>query len=282
LIAALARLVAVAALVGAPLTVAPAGPAAATGPDCVALVVDRAPGSVATRCVTWTSGITGVQVLRNAGYAVQFRRDGLICRIGGFPATCAADATHYWSYWHRAPGSSSWTYSTEGASTYRPPRGSTEGWAYLDGSSRRPAGIAFGTICPPPPPRTTPPPTTAPRTAAPPRRPAPAPTAATTRPPLGGGSDTDPAPGGAAPPARSPGTGGTIAGTPTASRPGSAAPTDASTATGASPSPVASAGDTGAEPDPGGGAPVAALFGLLLAGALGGGALWRARRRRPG
>ena len=51
-------------------------------------------------------GATGVDVLEAGGHTVGFRHDGLVCTIDGLPKTgCAAvDDTHYWAYFHRAPG----------------------------------------------------------------------------------------------------------------------------------------------------------------------------------
>jgi hypothetical protein len=270
---AVGRVVVVLGLAGASIwPAAVIDPARAAGPDCVALVVDPAPGGARTGCVTWTAGITGMQVLR-AGHTVQVRpTDGLICRIDGAPATCAPDANHYWSYWHRPAGGSSWAYSNEGAATYHPARNSSEGWAYQNGGSRQPANIAFSTICPPPAP--APRPTrSAPRTSPPP------PTRATSRPPAGPGSRStgpagSPAARSTAPAARTSAAAG--ARSTTASRTGSAGPTGSPGGSALPPvAPVAAE-------DRGGGAPVGVLLGLLLVAAVAGTGVWFARARRAG
>jgi cell division septation protein DedD len=119
---------------------------------CVALIVDgRALGSdVSSSCATVNQGATGVGVLRAAGHSVGFRSDGLICTIDGLPKSGCADVddSHYWAYFHRAPGKTSWTYSTEGPSTYRPANTATEGWIYRDGGALTPPdNVPYTQIC---------------------------------------------------------------------------------------------------------------------------------------
>lgn len=134
---------------------APAASAARAQPICIAVVVDpRALGSpVSTGCAKVSPGSTGLAVLTAAGYRVGFRSDGLVCTIDGLPKSgCSAvDDSHFWAYYHRAPGATSWTYSTSGPATYKPPAGSTEGWVYEDGSSRTPEDVSYRSICPPQP-----------------------------------------------------------------------------------------------------------------------------------
>lgn len=48
--------------------------------------------------------------------------------------TAAATTYAYWSYWHKAPGATSWTYSGSGPYYYRPADGSVEGWHFVTGS----------------------------------------------------------------------------------------------------------------------------------------------------
>lgn len=146
---------------------APAGiptPAAAAARRCVAVIVDSGSG-LSGRCTDWSSGMTGLEALSATGHSFRYAPSGLICAIDGFPADCRVDPTHYWSYWHRSPGGTAWSYSNEGAGTYRPAVNSTEGWAYQNGSSRQPRTITFAAICP---------------TAAP----APSPTASPSQPPV--------------------------------------------------------------------------------------------------
>jgi hypothetical protein len=145
---------------------ATAAPSAAGHRICVALVVDAHSigGPVSTGCAKVDRGATGVDVLEAAGHTVTFRSDGLLCTIDGLPRSgCSAvDDTHYWAYFHRAPGSTRWSYSDEGPSTYRPVNDSTEGWVYDDGTKLTPRNVRYASICPPeaptprPTPRTTP------------------------------------------------------------------------------------------------------------------------------
>jgi hypothetical protein len=120
---------------------------------CVALVVDgRALGSdVSTSCATVAKGATGVDVLQAGGHTVGFRSDGLLCTIDGLPkGGCeSVNDTHYWAYFHRAPGSTKWVYSTEGASSYEPANDSTEGWVYDNGTALTPQNVPYAQICKP-------------------------------------------------------------------------------------------------------------------------------------
>ncbi len=137
-------------------TVTPSAAAtAAAGRDkptiCVALVVDgRSLGSdVSTACATVPRDATGIDVLEAAGHRVGFRSDGLLCTIDGLPKTGCADIddSHYWAYFHRAPGRTKWVYSSEGPSTYQPVNDSTEGWVFDNGSTRTPENVPYATIC---------------------------------------------------------------------------------------------------------------------------------------
>jgi hypothetical protein len=142
----------------------PAAMTAAKPKICVALVVDgRALGSnVSTTCAKVTKGATGIDVLEAGGHTVGFRSDGLLCTIDGLPKSgCAGvDDSHYWAYFHRAPGTTKWVYSSEGASTYQPANDSTDGWVYDDGKALTPEDVPYAAICKPKPKtRTTPSPT---------------------------------------------------------------------------------------------------------------------------
>jgi hypothetical protein len=152
---------------------ATASTSATTKPTiCVALVVDgRSIGSdVTTTCAKVPKGATGVDVLEAAGHHIGFRDDGLLCTIDGLPkGGCATvDDSHYWAYFHRAPGATTWTYSSEGAATYQPANRSTEGWVYDDGKALTPDNVPYAQICKPTPaPTPTPTRTTSPATSTP-------------------------------------------------------------------------------------------------------------------
>jgi hypothetical protein len=132
-----------------------ASAARASSPICVALVVDAHTlgAGVSTSCATVPKGASGVDVLQAAGHRIGYRSDGLICTLDGLPrGGCdAVDSSHYWAYFHRAPGSTSWTYSTEGPSTYQPANTSTEGWVWDDGSPLTPKNVPYSRICRPKP-----------------------------------------------------------------------------------------------------------------------------------
>ena len=132
--------------------VAPMAPASAAKTICVGLVVDARSldGPVSADCAKVPDGSTGYDVLRSAGHTVGFRQDGLICTIDNRPAGgCSkTDALHYWAYFHREPKSSSWEYSNEGATTYKPDNGETEGWVWRDADMATPKNVAYTTICP--------------------------------------------------------------------------------------------------------------------------------------
>jgi hypothetical protein len=104
---------------------------------CVGLVIDsqQLGGGVTRGCATVPNGASGVAVLKALGHSVGFRQDGLVCTIDAKPSTGCDDVddTHYWTYFHRPAGATSWTYSTEGPSTYRAANLATEGWVYRDG-----------------------------------------------------------------------------------------------------------------------------------------------------
>ena len=141
----------VAALAALLLPAAGPPPATAATKPCVGVIVDARllGGAVTTGCATGDPD-SGLDALTRAGFRYAFvpRQPGLVCQIGGAPACEDTGATTYWSYWHRAKGSSTWTYSTVGAAGYDPEPGSTEAWVWQDGGRRRPPDVALRTICP--------------------------------------------------------------------------------------------------------------------------------------
>jgi hypothetical protein len=123
----------------------------ATSTICVGLIIDSQSigGSVSARCVNVRPGTTGVGVLEAAGHRVTFRHDGLLCTIDEVPSSGCddVDTTHYWSYFHRAPDATAWSYSNENMSTYKPANRSTEGWVYDNGSALKPKNIPASQMC---------------------------------------------------------------------------------------------------------------------------------------
>ncbi|HVU60998.1 MAG TPA: hypothetical protein VHA79_06765 [Mycobacteriales bacterium] len=118
---------------------------------CVGLIIDSHAigGSVSDRCVNVRAGATGVGVLEAAGHSVTFRRDGLLCTIDGVPSSGCDDIdnTHYWAYFHRAPDATTWSYSNDNMSTYKPVNRSTEGWVYDNGTALTPTNVPAGQMC---------------------------------------------------------------------------------------------------------------------------------------
>ncbi|MEI8231141.1 MAG: flagellar hook-length control protein FliK [Actinomycetes bacterium] len=62
---------------------------------------------------------------------------GFVCRINGFPSDAVESCNQTpdpkvgsWAYFVAGPGSSSWQYSTWGASTHKPACGSAEAWVF--------------------------------------------------------------------------------------------------------------------------------------------------------
>lgn len=129
----------------------PASPTAVAAPeaDCVGIVVDPGGGAQPTSgCVTFRDGLTGQDVLEDSGHKLTFDRGGFICQIDGVPDECKTDNTHFWSYYHRAPGAAAdkWGFSEMGANQYTVHPGETEGWAYRDGADRTPEAVPYATL----------------------------------------------------------------------------------------------------------------------------------------
>lgn len=146
----LAAALAATALAGLGLLAGPAAPSAAAEP-CVGVVVDARllGGSVSTGCAKGDPD-SGLEALTKAGYGYAFvpRQPGLVCQINGTPECSRTSTDTYWSYWHRAKGSRTWVYASQGAASHDPAPGSTEAWVWQDGGRRQPPDIALRTICP--------------------------------------------------------------------------------------------------------------------------------------
>jgi hypothetical protein len=94
-------------------------------------------GSISRGCDATPT--TGYDALHAAGFSTAgtvHDGAGFICRIDNLP-TPAQDpcfntppATRYWSYWHAAAGSNSWSYSKLGAQVYHPGAGSVDAWVF--------------------------------------------------------------------------------------------------------------------------------------------------------
>lgn len=285
----------------APASAATCGPAPA-GKVAVIVVIDD--GTIDQHCVVVPERSTGMRALVDTHLAVDVRSGGFVCSIAGVPRVgCALDdpTAPSWSYWHGTSGG--WEFSTVGAGGYRlPERCAVEGWSFGPPDAKKPPRITVPSVTcerPPAAPRPNAPSTTPPG-------PAPA--------PGGGGGD------GAAPTTTAtPGNGDAPSGGDDAAAGGSASgDVDAATSSttpedsqdtggGADDS---GAEDSGADADAevrgaelshgggtsdeetgrapgepsdgaGGGAPwLGAAVAVVLAGAVGGGAVLRSRRDR--
>ncbi|MGW6448467.1 hypothetical protein [Lentzea sp. NPDC055074] len=139
-------------------------PAQAAGCDGVTVVVDyRGLGGGVQQGCAPGSPASGIAALTAAGFGYTYasRQAGFVCRINGRPGTdadkCvnASPATAYWSYWH-APAGGAWSYSSQGAATFVPGRGTVEGWAF--GAGEQPGIAPPAAPAPPPPPQQPKPP----------------------------------------------------------------------------------------------------------------------------
>ena len=95
-----------------------------------------------TRCAAGaqTSGITALQ---HAGFTVAGTKQfglAFVCRIQGLPSTAQQScnstppANAYWAYYHASATATTWSYATSGASSYKPPVGSIDAWAFGNGA----------------------------------------------------------------------------------------------------------------------------------------------------
>ena len=124
----------------------------------VGLVVQFGNGAVFKGCYPYTPGLTGADLLRQAGLdtAVEYSGQGaFVCRIVApgvgqdgcdYPheaCQCQAQTLpwRYWAYWRLEGGA--WTYSEQGAAGRVLQPGSVDGWAWGEG------GVASG-VTPPP------------------------------------------------------------------------------------------------------------------------------------
>lgn len=257
-----------AAVVASTLWWAPSAAAAAcSGTSGVTVVVDYQ-GSVGVGCAPGDPS-SGLAALRGAGHGYDFvpRQPGLVCRIDSRPATCSAETTAYWSYWHAAPGGS-WVYSTLGAGSRDPRPGTVEGWAFGAGT---PPSVAPPAPRPAPkPPAPTPAPKPAPQPSAEPPPPPGAPPTVRATPTTSGPTTTR--------------TSAEAATNPTSTSPASTPPTGTSSTsavpTGTDPTTPTSAEiapSAGQQDDSG--TPVTFLLGLGLVVLLGALGIGTARRR---
>ena len=144
-------------------TLVPMTSSSAATTICVALTVDFTSlnGGVDSACTRVPKGANGYQVLAAGHHTYTICNNGIIGEIDNQPANgCQVkDSTHFWGYWHRKPGSRTWTFSNLGAGGYHPVEGSTEGWVWEDGTTSPPADTPYPAGCHTPPASPSPSPT---------------------------------------------------------------------------------------------------------------------------
>lgn len=130
--------------------VVPAEAALSSVSSCtgVWVVVDSGIADPVVRCATSYS--TGAKALSSAGFKPTITSGGMVTRISSFPAKAAVNTSvAYWSYWHASVNPDGtwgeWTYSAKGAKSFKPVKGSAEGWRYQELS----AGNLAPTVTPP-------------------------------------------------------------------------------------------------------------------------------------
>jgi hypothetical protein len=245
----------------------------------VAVVVD----GVGTACVPWHSGMTGADVL-TARFQVQWGQQtpagnfaGMVVQVNGVPAN-PNPHTAYWAYFRNS--GSGWQYSGSGALSTRPQPGTVEGWR-LDSATTSahpaPAAATYASICAGQDPAPTP--THASASQQPTQAPATRTTATTTQPTVAAVRNAK------ATPARATTRSAHRSPTTRPSTPAGAPTTPDGTVASYAASPLtATDGSTPAaaqtsRPDKGGFPPWGTALAIVVVLALGGGALWRARRR---
>lgn len=268
---------------------------------------DGAPSGPQAACVVVQQGATSADVLlawsASTVGAPRYDVSGLLCAIGGYPASGCGERTgagyRYWSYWEG--GSGVWRYSS-GNPHVQPARADrVEGWRFQEssgsGGDAQPPRRAPGGLCPDQPPTTTVPVTTAsPTTVPPPATSTPTPVVTAPSTPVLVVTTTSPALPGGERPSTGEGEGPSASTDPAPPTAGSAGTADprprgvTATGTGSVPliradgadggemaAPVAPPGGDGG--GTGGSPPVGVVVIVVVIAALGGSAAVRARRR---
>lgn len=102
-------------------------------------------GTVQVRCAPGKPA-TGVAALQQAGFTptgTAVYGLAFVCRINSLPSAAqqacvtTPPTNAYWAYYHANKGATTWTYTTQGASTYKPAQGSIEAWAF--GNTAKPS-----------------------------------------------------------------------------------------------------------------------------------------------
>jgi hypothetical protein len=132
-----------------------AGPCPAKTGVTVSVDFTAFKAGVLTRCAPGAQA-SGIAALQHAGFTVAgTQRYGLafVCRIDNRPAPAQQPCittpppTAFWAYYHALAGATTWTYSTLGATSYKPPLGSIDAWAFGKQAkpTKTPAQVRAGT-----------------------------------------------------------------------------------------------------------------------------------------
>jgi hypothetical protein len=123
-------------------------PRPSSGDVVVPVVIDSgaaSQGAVTVTCVAVPSGGSGATALAAAARALGepapvYASSGLLCSIGGYPATGCGTATGgryaYWAYYH---GGTRWSYAENGPAANSVGAGDVEGWRFQPDGSATPA-----------------------------------------------------------------------------------------------------------------------------------------------
>lgn len=129
-------------------------PAAASGQNAAAVVVDDGSGPRAFCVLFSADSISGLEALQATRLPVTTRAFGAngaaVCAVGGTGCGAGTDcltckAPNYWAYSRAATGATAFTYSMVGAASTRVTNGAVEGWLWGQGGS--PAFSRFADIC---------------------------------------------------------------------------------------------------------------------------------------
>lgn len=153
----LGGLLTAAALLGAPAAVSPLGAVGAEAASHAGAcrkgegvtVVVQDPHRTITRCGIGDPA-TGAAALTRAGFRIDYREKGFVCRIGyggvWYPGGALTDNRQCaklangrytsWTYWHALNPSRPWTYSSSGLLKRNPPLNSIEGWRWGNGTQK--------------------------------------------------------------------------------------------------------------------------------------------------
>lgn len=148
--------------------------------DVVGVGGTRPAQDVTTVCVIVPPGSRSTVALQFAldqlGWGRTLSSIGMLCSVGGYPATGCGDASGdnflYWSYWWGVDGN--WSYAGVGPASSVAKCGKVEGWRFINGAAQvggnqAPRGDALARGMCAPPPTSSPPPTAAPDTVPPPQ-----------------------------------------------------------------------------------------------------------------